>query len=392
MPFAGLQRGFQHPDTVRLVADQVLVEVVGLDDLRVLQRAVGQLVGVVRHQHFPLAHQLPVVLVRRAAEQVDHVVGAQAVGGADRRVVGDLRGAQHAALPGVVDPGQAALAGLVDGLVDQGLATGDALRRADLAQVVVEAVRLRVTHGRGHHHLHLPAHGREVAVGLHHHFRGVVLVAAGAVAHQVVVEGFEGRPGDRERHAALLVVQQAIAVAGQAHAHGFLGDLRILRLGQGRGAVARVDVELVARVLRQHRLLARRQLVGVLRQVGGRDGVGRLLAGEGIEVALAGVEAGRRAGQAAGPGRNAATGVAGLLRAGGGQVLAQAGHLAGIQGGQGVAAGQSEKAAQQGGAKQLCVHGVPHDQKPMRRLRAMKSRSVAANGVLPLPDQDSSAE
>ncbi|MNH14879.1 hypothetical protein D3C79_744800 [compost metagenome] len=84
VPLARLQGRFHHPDPVHLIAQQILVEVVGLDDVVVLEAAIGQLVGVVRHQHFLLAQQFPVVLVGRAVVQVDGVVGAQAVRGAQR--------------------------------------------------------------------------------------------------------------------------------------------------------------------------------------------------------------------------------------------------------------------------------------------------------------------
>ncbi|MCY1443241.1 hypothetical protein D9M71_596440 [compost metagenome] len=89
---------------------------------------------------------------------------------------------------------------------------------------------------------------------------------------------------------------------------------------------------------------------GVLLEVGGVDGVQRLLAGKRIDIALTGGETGRRLGQATVPGGNAAVGAGGFLGAGGRQVLVQAGKVGTAELGEGGVAGQAEKAAQGGSA------------------------------------------
>ncbi|MNT83989.1 hypothetical protein D3C72_2239440 [compost metagenome] len=81
MALTGFERGFDYPYTVRLVTHQILIQVIGLENLFVLERTVGQLVGVVRHQHFLLPDQLPVVPVRRAVIHIHRVIGAQPVRG-----------------------------------------------------------------------------------------------------------------------------------------------------------------------------------------------------------------------------------------------------------------------------------------------------------------------
>ncbi|MNJ60212.1 hypothetical protein D3C77_559290 [compost metagenome] len=159
-----------------------------------------QFVGVVGHQHVFLADQLPVIAIRCAVEHVHHVVGAQPFGRHDRRVIRDFRCAQHPALTRVIGPRKAGFGGLVDGFMHQVLAARHAFRRSDLAQVVIEAIGLRVAHRRGHHYRDITTHRGELAVGLHHHFRRVVVIAAGAVTDHVVVDGFQARLGNRERH------------------------------------------------------------------------------------------------------------------------------------------------------------------------------------------------
>ncbi|MOA12369.1 hypothetical protein D3C78_1323530 [compost metagenome] len=101
---AGLQGAFHHPHAVLLPAHQLRIQMV-----RRGQRPgvldVGERVGVVRHEHFLLADQLPVVAVQRAVEHVDVVEGAGAGGARVRRVVGQARRQLDATLAGQVLPG-----------------------------------------------------------------------------------------------------------------------------------------------------------------------------------------------------------------------------------------------------------------------------------------------
>ncbi|MNH30213.1 hypothetical protein D3C79_904960 [compost metagenome] len=77
---AWLERGLYMPDTMQFVAGQVLVDVPGFDDVGVFQARRPQFVVVVGDVDLLLAHQLPVVAVRRAVHQVGVVGGAQAIG------------------------------------------------------------------------------------------------------------------------------------------------------------------------------------------------------------------------------------------------------------------------------------------------------------------------
>ena len=76
--------GFHYPDPVQLVAGQLLVDVVRANHIRGANVVVMQLVRIVRNQQFPLAFQLPVVLVRGTVVHVFLVNGTQ------RRRVGQI--------------------------------------------------------------------------------------------------------------------------------------------------------------------------------------------------------------------------------------------------------------------------------------------------------------
>lgn len=104
--------------------------------------------------------------------------------------------------------------------------------------------------------------------------------------------------------------------------------------------------------------MTNRQLVGVLRHVGLGHGVQRLFAGERIDIALAGVVSSGWGGQAAGPGRDGAAGIAGFFRTDWGQVLTQPGYFSSVQLGQGTAAYQAQEAAENGGRKQILMHDL----------------------------------
>ncbi|MNN40955.1 hypothetical protein D3C81_1550470 [compost metagenome] len=121
----------------------------GLDDVGVFQLRIIQLVAVVGDVHLLLAHQLPGVTIRGAVEHVVVVRGGQAVGGGGRAVVGHLGRAAHAALAGVVEPGQARFLDLVDGLVHQQHVTGQARRGGHvLDEEEQHVLRLALVHVR----------------------------------------------------------------------------------------------------------------------------------------------------------------------------------------------------------------------------------------------------
>ena len=128
MALARLESGLYHPHPVQLVTGQVGVDVQRGEDVGVAHLIAMQLVGVVGHDHLLAPDQGPVVAVRRAVEHIQLVVGAQAVGGGARIVVGDIGRPSHAALAGVVEPGLARLLYLVEGIHHQQQATGQAGR------------------------------------------------------------------------------------------------------------------------------------------------------------------------------------------------------------------------------------------------------------------------
>ncbi|MNE85152.1 hypothetical protein D3C80_1821180 [compost metagenome] len=69
------------PDTVQLIAGQVLVDVAGLDDVSVFNARRLQAVVVIGNVDLFLANKLPVVAVRRAIHHIGVVGGAHAIGG-----------------------------------------------------------------------------------------------------------------------------------------------------------------------------------------------------------------------------------------------------------------------------------------------------------------------
>ncbi|MCY1520429.1 hypothetical protein D9M68_552050 [compost metagenome] len=76
MTRASFQGCFDHPYPVRLITHQILIHVFLADDLLVFQGAVMELVVVIGNQHFLLADQLPVVLVRGTVVHVHAIHGA----------------------------------------------------------------------------------------------------------------------------------------------------------------------------------------------------------------------------------------------------------------------------------------------------------------------------
>ncbi|MCY1507191.1 hypothetical protein D9M68_414590 [compost metagenome] len=318
---------------MQFVAAQVLVDVAGLDDIRVLQLRRPQLVVVVRDVHFLLADQLPVVAIGRAVVQVGVVGGTHAVGGGARAVIGDLRGTAHATLAGVVGPGQARLLDLVDGLVDQRHGTGQARRRHDfllhVEQVVGRLLRVEVGHvlreGRGLAHLH----GRERAAGLRSHLGDDAIEVAAAETGQVVPHHFDAALRNREGvEAGLLEVLQAVAVVHALGRHRALLRRVIDGLRGGGAAAGRIDRDLVGiRIALEHGQLAFGQLVLVPGDVGGSDGEQRLVGSERIAHEAIGIDRSGVRLQPAGPGRDAAVGIARLFGAQRRQAGAQPGRL-----------------------------------------------------------------
>ncbi|MNX64736.1 hypothetical protein D3C86_957680 [compost metagenome] len=152
VPHPWLDGALNFPYTVQLVASQVLIDMAGFENVGVLERRRRQAVVVVGDVHLLLADQLPVVTVGRAIEQVAIVRGTHTVRRGSRTVISDLRGAADPALPRVVDPGQAWFLHLVDGLVHQHHAAGQASWRRYLLLVIEQDVA-GVGLGIGRHEL-----------------------------------------------------------------------------------------------------------------------------------------------------------------------------------------------------------------------------------------------
>ncbi|MCY1512764.1 hypothetical protein D9M68_472380 [compost metagenome] len=343
---ARLQGAFHDPHAVQFVAGDGRVQVARLQQVVVFDLGAGHLVVVVGNVDFLLAHQLPVVAVRRTVEHVGVIGGTQAVGGGDRRVVGEVRRAAHATLAGVVAPGLARFLDLVQGLVDQGRTTGQACRalgegqveEEDVVQVGVRPFRVVVLE-QG---FLLRGHQGVVAIALHGHFRGAADDVAAAVADDVVPQGFHAVLRNRERDAAV-GVGEAVAAVQQLGAGGVLDGVVIDPLRRGAGAAGLVDRHLEAvRVGIEQGDLTRGQVGLVLVQVGLGDGEQRLVFRERVRMVLAGLVAGRSLGDAAGPGRDGAGGVAALLGAEGGQAAAELGGILGRDLRQGAAGGQRQ--------------------------------------------------
>ncbi len=140
---------------------------------------------------------------------------------------------------------------------------------------------------------------------------------------QVVPHHLDARLGNRERDAAVATLQRLAVVLGLALG-GVLRRVVIHVLRRHSGAVSRVDVDAEAvRVLLQQRLGAFGELVGVLRHVLRGDLHDPLLAGERLHRDVADLGAGGGHALRAGPGRDAAVLVGGLLAAQRGEVALQ---------------------------------------------------------------------
>lgn len=169
----------------------------------------------------------------------------------------------------------------------------------------------------GVHLLLLEAHRGVGAI----HLRGDLDVAAPVVATHiagdVVPQHLDAILRNREGVVAtLLEVGQAVAVVDRLHQQGALFR-RVLNGRRHRGgAMGGVDGNPVAlRVALEQRQLAIAQLVAVLLGVGRGDDEQRFLVGEGVGQEAVGRDRAGVLGQPAGPGGDAAVGVAFLLRA-----------------------------------------------------------------------------
>ncbi|MNZ91107.1 hypothetical protein D3C78_1100810 [compost metagenome] len=197
--------------------------------------------------------------------------------------------------------------------------------------------------------------------------------AAATVAGDVVPDHFQAALGDGEGHGRVEVLQ-AVAAGNQAGADGVAGHGLVDRLGQVGAAVGGEDAQVVAvRVALEQGQLPGTELLAVLLGVLCGDGEQRFFVGEGVGQEARGVGAAAALRQAAGPGGDAAVGVAGLFRADGRERVAEPGRLfggyrrlggAGNQGGEG--------GEDQGGG----FHCFVSAQKDTPKLRATKSRSV----------------
>src|SRR5690606_21847508 len=137
---AFLQGCLNHPHPVQFIAGQVLVDVTWLDDVRVAQVVIDQLVGVVGNIQLLLAHQFPVVAVRCTVDHVEVIGRTHTVGRGTRAVIGNLGCTTYTTLTGVVDPRQTRLLHLVDGFVHQQYVTSQTRGGNDLLLEVVQNV------------------------------------------------------------------------------------------------------------------------------------------------------------------------------------------------------------------------------------------------------------
>ncbi|MNO80128.1 hypothetical protein D3C76_713200 [compost metagenome] len=304
----------------------------GLEDVGVLHLRRSQLVVVVRDVQLLLADQLPLVAVRCAVVHVQVVGGTQAVDFRGRAVVGHLRCAAHAALAGVVLPGHARVLDLVEGVMHQQHVAGHAHRLGDARLVVVEEVfrvlRVQVGHALRHCQVFLVAHRGVDAVDLRRGGdRGAQDVHA-AEAGDVVPHHFQAVLRNREGDpAAVAEALQAVAAFHQGGLQRAGPGCLVDEVGSRGAAMAGVDHHLVVGVALEQGDLAFGQLVLVLIDVLSGDGEQRLVAGVGVAEEALGVHRGGIGAEAAGPGRDAAVGVAGLFRAQRGQAGAQLGRF-----------------------------------------------------------------
>ncbi|OQB88665.1 MAG: hypothetical protein BWX86_02630 [Verrucomicrobia bacterium ADurb.Bin122] len=332
---AGLELGLDHPDAVQFVAREVLVDVERLDDVVHLHLVAVEFVGVVRDDHLPLADELPRVAVGRAAEHVELVGGAEVVGCRAGIVVGNVGGAAHAALAGVVEPAGAFFLHLVERLVDDEDRAGEARGGGDSLLVVNEDVFqlgfVDVGAGIVEEKLVLEIDEGVAAVALGSGLADVARGREAAVARQVVPDRLkpvlrdgEGRADER--------LGEAVALVGEGGGRGVAFRGLVDALGVGGGAVRGIDDELVVGIRLEQRELAGGEQGLVLGGVFRRDRVERRFAGKRVRVVLADLVAGGRRGESAVPRGDGAGGIAGALAAERGEVFAKAVGLIGADG------------------------------------------------------------
>ncbi|MNH13655.1 hypothetical protein D3C79_732340 [compost metagenome] len=290
---------------------------------------------MVRNVDFLLTDDGPVVAVWRTVEQAVFVVHAK-TSRAGRRVITHGRCATNPALARAVLPGLARGGGRIDELVtDHDLAflahrfqggeqevggytvrglQGFVRARPDREDLVVDLFQ----------HLFL--------VGVHHRLAVVGLFSVGAPLQGMVEHQLAAVLRDRERRGTPGVFGVVVVIL-EFGSDGVFLDLVFQALIKAEVAVARVDRDLESiRVSLEQRLLAIGQVVGVLVHVLRIDHEQRFFRGVRIRVRRAGAgvfESWRQAAPFAGPGRDAAVGVAGFFGAHRGQVLAQAGGFFG---------------------------------------------------------------
>ncbi len=235
-----------------------------------------ELVGVVGDVDLLLPDQLPVVAVDRAVEHVELVGGAHVVGRGARVVVGDVRGAADAALARVVEPRAARLLDLVERLVHEQDAAGEARGREDFLleeeDLVVQILFGLAGHAVEHVELVVELDERVVAAAGRRRLRDGARGAVGAVAEQVIPDRLDAALRHRERD-AVDRAGDAVAVLHEACAEDALVLRRVVDPLRERGApVRRVDVHLVGLgVGLEQRDLSRREVRRVLVDVRGGD-------------------------------------------------------------------------------------------------------------------------
>ena len=183
--------------------------------------------------------------------------------------------------------------------------------------------------------LHADAFGgqRGAAAGVHVQVAVLGLVGLAVEAHQVVPHRLVAGLRDREREAGVRALDRA-ALVERLRLHRVLRGVVGHELRERHGAVRRIDVDAERRVLLQQRLGAFGELAACCAMFLASIDQARLLGRERVGPdAVAGLEAGRRRGQAAGVGGNRAVLVGGLLGADRGQRGAEGLGFVGRDGG-----------------------------------------------------------
>ena len=318
------------------MAQQLGVDVLRLEDLLVGNALLVHGVAVVRHQHFLLADQGPLVAVRRAVVGIHHVGGGHAVGVRLHGVIGQHRQATHATLATVEAPGLADRQHLVEGLLHHQRGAGQLARCGH--HVLVEEqgvvqVRRRQAFATVDEHQVTFALDQHVVATLEH--GGVVgdhahLLAT--VAGDVVPDHFLAALRNREGNAGGSALD-AVTTGDQAGIGGVVARGVVDTLRRGGTAASGQHAQVIVRTLFQQLLVTRGQQGLVLAHVALVDAVQLLVGSVGVGMVHAGLVVGRWRGQTALPGRNGARGIAGTLAAQRHQILPEARGLGGVDAG-----------------------------------------------------------